>query len=123
MCTNERNGHACSVAAWATSSALSVIDGDDGIDNATGATFAAFVRGGTPPATWGANWRANTGEYSNMLRIAGYNGLANDSQVKVAMAGVIFAPPPGAKDPRPTWQGTDEWRGVDRNRSMMRRQR
>jgi len=48
--------------------------------------------------------RANTGGWSVLLQISGYNGLADDFDVEVALF-----PSPGLGGVKPKWDGTDAW--------------
>jgi hypothetical protein len=112
-CSTEPMGHACSVAEWATPGAVGAIDGKDGIDNAVGAAFHHVWEETEGSATMHGNAQANAGHMTFVVRIRGYNGQPNDSDVTVSNFSVTLSRPPGATSSIPLWTGSDEWLGYD----------
>jgi hypothetical protein len=108
-CTCQGEGPSCQEAAWATADSC---DGPEGQDNSGGglvAEMTAFV-----PESGTAKWNADiqSGKWSVLLRVRGYNGQADDDQVEVAW----YVPGPlgglssgDAGNARPVWDGNDVW--------------
>lgn len=81
-------------------------DAPDGVDNAA-AKLINLVSIATGGGVFGSSYfsaKANEGRWSLLLQISGYNGLADDPAVEVAM---FASPGMGALTPK--WDGTDEW--------------
>lgn len=79
-------------------------DADEGVDNQLVGLFQALslALGGQDPAVYYSQ-RAAAGEWSLLLRVREYNGLANDPQIRLAWYGTygFFG--------QPSWDGTDVW--------------
>lgn len=110
-CTRDESGHACTVADWVEPSVYAV-DGAGGIDNAIGTAFS-IVSEGTWAASGVANAYAEAGLKSSLISVSGYNGQPDDPKVTVAYADVTLFRPASASNAKPTWQGTDEWLGIE----------
>jgi len=81
-------------------------DAPDGVDNAS-AQLISLVQLGLGAGIFGSSYfstKANEGNWSLLLQVSNYNGLADDPSVDVAMY-----PSPGMVGMMPTWNGTDAW--------------
>ncbi|MCC7535256.1 MAG: hypothetical protein IT379_03540 [Deltaproteobacteria bacterium] len=89
------------------------MDGDDGVDNAFGQTFIQLITLLQPEYESLANARIDVGEYGILVRLAEWNGTANDPVVDVALVdasrGFAMGADPTAVLEPPEWNGSDEW--------------
>ncbi|MBI4701373.1 MAG: hypothetical protein HY744_09475 [Deltaproteobacteria bacterium] len=102
-------GPSCKYPAWATDGGQ--CDGPGGRDNSVSEIFAAAGIFADNLTSESQNKSLLKGNWSLLVRIAQYNGKANDAQVEVA----IF-PSPGlgnddclGPDPKPKFDGSDRW--------------
>ena len=106
-CTCFGDTSSCMRPSWATEDAC---DGPEGRDNA-GGVFIAYIADlfdGFGAGAW--NESVLNGEWSLVLRIRDYNGLADDNQVGVDwyVPTRFDALQDGGSEP-PKWDGTDAW--------------
>ncbi|MFT3769037.1 MAG: hypothetical protein QM820_26655 [Minicystis sp.] len=81
-------------------------DAPDGVDNAA-AKLINLVATATGGGMFGSSYfsaLANNGSWTLLIQVSGYNGMANDPEVDVA----LFASP-GRMGNLPKWDGTDAW--------------
>ncbi|MBK8257789.1 MAG: hypothetical protein IPK82_34610 [Polyangiaceae bacterium] len=84
-----------------------VCDGPNGIDNALGIIFAAVYDLSSGAITSGQlSAAAGKGQWTNLVRVRGYNGEANDPKVSVQ---VYMTQGVNAGMPTPVWDGNDAW--------------
>jgi hypothetical protein len=106
-CTCEGQGPSCRKPDWIKSDAgTASCDLADGRDNAAQRVFSLFTAalGGT--TQFGSihfSDQANTGVWSLLFRVRGYNGLPDDDQVELALI------PAANLGSAPKWDGTDAW--------------
>ncbi|MBI5537269.1 MAG: hypothetical protein HY898_31395 [Deltaproteobacteria bacterium] len=98
-CTCLGEGNSCQPPA--NSTPQDQCDGPGGRDNRAAALIAASSMLGLSSATFDND--IADGEWSILVRVRGYNGLADDDQVSVAwLVPLNFMKPP-------VWDGTDAW--------------
>lgn len=112
-CTRSVGPTSCREPVWATADHQ---DGPGGVDNASANILAGLNQG---PAF--ANYDTlteNTGARAYLVRVRGYNGLADDDTVEVSFFSASTNPPPaptvtpGMPTPpviTPQWKGKDVW--------------
>lgn len=86
----------------AKTEATDLCDAPDGVDGQSARIFHQFVDGGFDSTRMSDG--AEHGYWSVLIRVEGYNGSANDTQVAVS---VYNAAP--RYDPPPLWDGSDVW--------------
>ncbi|APR80016.1 Hypothetical protein A7982_05363 [Minicystis rosea] len=81
-------------------------DAPDGVDNAAAKliNLVAIAAGSGMFGSAYFSTLANDGSWTLLIQVSGYNGLANDPKVDVA----LFASP-GRMGALPKWDGSDEW--------------
>ncbi|MBM4356876.1 MAG: hypothetical protein FJ096_02075 [Deltaproteobacteria bacterium] len=109
FCTGEGDGSSCLLPEGGNPAASK--DGPGGIDNASAVLFGAIKA--FEPLLDSARFSegADRGDWSLLVRVQGYNGLPDDSEVTVSLY-----PSPGLRaekcvsmDAVPKWDGTDAW--------------
>ena len=84
-----------------------VCDGEGGIDNAVGKIFATVYDFSSGLVSSGQlSKAANDGRWTNLIRVRGYNGAADDAKVEVM---AYLTQGVNAGMPTPVWNGTDAW--------------
>jgi hypothetical protein len=82
-------------------------DGPGGIDNAVGIIFATVYDLSSNVISSGQlSSAANNGQWTNLVRVRGYNGLPDDAKVS---AMIYLTQGVNAGMPKPVWDGTDAW--------------
>jgi hypothetical protein len=108
-CTGPLEGPGCVEPTWATADHD---DGPEGQDNAFGGLVYSLDPTGHATAA-GAQALENTGVFTLLIRVSGYNELSEDDQVEVSLFGATMQdhrtpgklPAKGA-----SWNGADEWK-------------
>lgn len=84
-----------------------VCDGPGGIDNAVGILFAGVYDLSSGAITSGQiSAAANKGQWTNLMRVRGYNGEPDDAKVEVML---YMTQGVSAGMPEPLWDGNDAW--------------
>jgi hypothetical protein len=81
-------------------------DFPDGVDNGA-SKLVQLIQIGLGAGNFGSSYfstKADEGHWSLLIQVTGYNGMADDPQVDVA----VF-PSPGLSGATPKWDGTDTW--------------
>jgi hypothetical protein len=111
---------------------MPVLDGENGIDNVFGQSLYPLVAVTVPGLQEASRRFQSQGNGSVILRIRGWNGMADDARVDVVGAVTVFGTtaaatpmvtigadgpemPDGSFPPFPTWDGTDSFWGRDDN--------
>jgi hypothetical protein len=110
-CTGRGEGDSCIRGASATADDT---DGPGGIDNSGGRITEESIRQGyygERDQTKSVNAYAKDGLVTQLYRIEDYNGLPNDTRVKVSAyaGGTSKNPDPTVLGLEPKWHGTDQW--------------
>ncbi|MEZ4374709.1 MAG: hypothetical protein R3B07_28100 [Polyangiaceae bacterium] len=83
-------------------------DGNDGVDNAFGATVIPLLKAADVTIQQSAQSNQNEGQSAIVVHVDGWNGQDDDPSVQVWMAETAYAIPDGSTDPgTPAWDGTD----------------
>ena len=128
VCTCQFNGALSSCDLPENAPTGGACDADGGIDDRAADLFAQFPGGLSQRFTDQANHFTGCGQQAILIGISDYNGLANDTKVKInsiASAGILDIPAQGTDggvDPGkcnerdggtthflPRWDGTDRW--------------
>jgi hypothetical protein len=129
VCTCQFNGTLSSCDLPQNAPTGGACDADGGVDDRAADLFTQFPGGLAKRFTDQANHFTGCGQQAILIGITDYNGLANDSKVKInsiASAGILDVPAQGADggvDPGncggandggtthylPRWDGTDRW--------------
>jgi hypothetical protein len=94
----------CQEPAWAKGEHC---DEADGRDNGSGNAFTAINEAFAPLGVISSSQlsqQANSGAWSLLVNVSGYNGGVDDDQVEVALYAT-----PGLGPAAPKWDGTDAW--------------
>lgn len=84
-----------------------ICDGPGGIDNAVGIIFATVYNLSSQLINSGQiSLAANSGDWTNLVRVLGYNGKPDDAKVT---AMVYMTQGVNAGMPKPVWDGNDAW--------------
>lgn len=99
-CTGDTSSR-CLPRPGATKAAIT--DGPQGEDRGARALFQAGAAIFEPISSQGVKKAVDSGQFTVLLRVSGYNGLADDTNVVVAWFVGAGLPAP------PKWDGSDEW--------------
>jgi hypothetical protein len=117
-CSGQGEGSSCKVRPWQTAA---VLDGPEGRDNSANEVFflatstlgqMSTTDAGVPAQMTAreidSNIDAQLGQTTVLLRIRGYNGEANDDQVRLeTFAGTLWTDQ--VAGPKPLWDTHDKW--------------